>query len=315
MCLVSFSKTTNYSSLQKVSAHVDKPTWAYIVICDDCTHKCVWCYGGFNKNISNMMPIELFKTIIAKCKEIGIVQVTLSGGEPTEHPDFLEFVGIANDAGFLIHIASHGEHIDAALAHQLKQLNVRQVQFNFQGKLNHDSIHGVAGSYEKQLSAIKELQSVGIETTITVTVGKYNFKKLVEIFKEAAQLNVTRLRVWESTGRGDSFCKDLEAREIFTVAKSAAAGCGYTRSLSYDPDYDGDITIPCLQLSSMFMYVDSKGRLEYCGALPNSLYLADFEKDSSDDILKKYLGANHNVLEKCGVFCAARNHKRLYDNV
>lgn len=306
MCLVAFSKKDHYSALRKVTVQTGNPTWAYIVICDDCSHKCSWCYGGFNKPQFNQMSPNDFRMVIYKCKDMGVVQITIAGGEPTEHPNFLEFVNMASSLGFIVHIASHGEHIDEKLAEQLSMCDVKQVQFNFQGQRYHDKIHGVTGSYTKQIKAIKELNLVGIETTTTVTVGHYNIKHIKEIFSEAANLGVSRLRVWEATGLGNGFRKSLEAKEIFKECQTVAHELGYIHTLSYDPDFIEGIAVPCLQLSNLFLYIDSNSKLKFCGAVKDSPNLADFINDAPNEIIRKYKEYNQRVLQSKGVFCAAR---------
>ena len=307
MCLVSFSKTPSYSALKKLESKI-MPAWAYIVICDDCSHQCSWCYGGFNHSLSNLMPFEDFRTILEKLKEIGTMQVSIAGGEPTEHPDFRRFVSYASEQGFLIHLVSHGEHIDIEMATFLKTQHVDQVQINWQGRRNHDGVHGIQGSYEKATNALICLEQVGIETTATITVGKYNLPYIDEIMQEAAELHVTRLRVWEATGLGTPFLKDLEATFIFDRCREAAAQLGYIHCLSYDPVYQGDVTVPCLQFSNLFMYINSRGKLDFCGAVPNPQELADFldPRLTGNDIRQTYLRRNKEILGSNAPYCASR---------
>lgn len=307
MCLVSFAKNTQYSALKKLK---DKqlPAWAYIVICDDCTHKCSWCYGGFNHDLSNAMAFSDFKTILGKLKEMGTFQVSLAGGEPTEHPDFKQFVRYAHEQGFLIHLVSHGEHIDLDMAQFLKEQHVDQVQINWQGQRNHDRIHGVPGSYDKAATALAVLAEVGIETTATITVGKYNLPHIDDIMREAAAFNVTRLRVWETTGHGVPFLKGLEAVDIFDRCREAAARLGYVHCLSYDPVYQGDVTVPCLQFSNLFMYINANGKLNFCGAVPEIRQLTDFLDPNlnGEDIRQAYLQKNKDILGDNAIYCASR---------
>lgn len=307
MCLVSFAKNEHYSALKKLKEK-PLPAWAYIVICDDCSHKCSWCYGGFNQELSHAMSFEEFKIVLSKLKEMGTFQVSLAGGEPTEHPDFKSFVRYASAQGFLVHVVSHGEHIDLEMARFLKAQNIDQVQINWQGQRNHDRIHGVPGAHQKASAALANLAQVGVETTATITVGKYNLPYIDEIMQEAAAFDVTRLRVWETTGHGVPFLKGLEAGAIFDRCREAAAKLGYTHCLSYDPVYEGDVTVPCLQFSNLFMYIDSYGKLNFCGAVPEIRQLGDFLDPnlSGEEIRRLYLRKNEEILGGKPIYCASR---------
>ena len=307
MCLVSFSKTDNYSALKKVE-YRSQPAWAYFHICDDCSHKCPWCYGEFNLNRSSLMSLEDFKTITAKLKQIGTLQITLSGGEPTEHPQFREFVKHAAANGFMIHIASHGEHIDEEVAGFLAAQNVAQVQFNWQGSRYHDRMHGVKGAYEKAVKAVGYVLAEGIEATTTITVGKYNLPHIEEIMGEAVALGVSRLRVWESTGVGNAWRKGLEAVHIFERCREVAAGFGYNHTLSYDPLFQGDVTVPCIQFSNLTMCIESTGKLVFCKAVPDNFEMTDLLDPSLDGpaIREIYLRKNREALAGREPFCPAR---------
>lgn len=310
MCLVSFSKNKSYSSKSKLEEFKsESPRWLYIEITSSCSHKCAWCYGGFNEEHSDYMTVEEFKIVIEKAKAIGIQQITLSGGEPTEHPDFREILELASE-GFIVNIATHGDWSED-YSELMKRLGVSQVQFNYQGSKHHDRQHGVK-SYDKQIEAIKSVQAQGIDTVGTVTVGKYNLDNISDIFEELSNLGVTRLRVWEATGLGNKFKKDLEAKEIFNQCWIAATELGYNYTHSYDPEFIGNAGVPCLSLSKLFIYLSSKCEVIYCGAVPSMLDkpFANFLTDSAEDISKKY----DNMIESmtCGTaYCAARGMKNI----
>lgn len=308
MCMVGFARSHRYSALEKVERRTDRPTWAYIVLTDACSHRCAWCYGGFNETLSHAMAPATFSAVLERLGEIGVVQVTLAGGEPTEHPDFRRYLAETDARGFLIHVASHGEHIDAELAAFMAQHHVRQVQLNFQGRQFHDRIHGVAGAHERQIAAARHLLAQGIEVTTTTVVGKYNLSAVDAIFSEAAALGVDRLRVWEATGRGNPWRKNVEAREIFAHCQAVAARLGYTHTLSYDPEFRGDVTVPCPQMSGMHMYITSQATLRFCGAVPGGpeLEAADLLTTGAEEIVAAYRALNERVLGGKDMWCPAR---------
>lgn len=309
MCLVSFARTPHYAALEKLKSWDGKPKWAYVAVCRDCSHRCPWCFGGFNEERSHQMAVGDFERLLEKLKAIGIHQVTLAGGEPTEHPEFESLVRLGQAYGFHLHVASHGYHIDERLAATLSTYGVRQVQLNWQGRAHHDRIHGVPGAHERARRAVRSLVDVGIEVTVTVTVGRYNVADLPDVFGEAVELGVTRLRVWEATGRGSAFRRGVAAKEIFQQARSAAATLGFVHVLSYDPVFEGDVTIPCPQLANLIMHISSEGTLNFCSALAEPLPIVDCLDPgvSADDILARYLDANRQIRgDSTGSFCAAR---------
>lgn len=309
MCMVSFTKQNSYSSLEKIKKFSGRPNWAYVVVTDRCSHKCSWCYGGFDADLKNEMSVAVFTQLTDKLQEMGVVQLTLAGGEPTEHPDFRDLLRIAHNKGFVIHICTHGEHIDQELAEFMVAHGVRQVQVNFQGRKRHDAVHGISGSHERQIAAIGHLHAAGIdEVTTTATVGAYNVKDLPEIFAEAADLGVKRLRVWETTGRGKPWLRDREAKAIFTAAEESARALGYQDILSYDPEYQAPRMVACPQFANLYMYITVEAKLRFCGAVPGGkeLEIIDLLNHSADEIIAAYIDFNRKIQGNRKPWCVAR---------
>ena len=311
MCLVSFSKEENYPSKNKLKDFDNTPKWAYVEITSACSHKCAWCYGEFNLEQWDYMSVSDFEDLTEKLLDIGIKQITLTGGKPTEHPDFEEIMAIAC-MDFDVNVATHGDWKQDWSG--LMMINgVKQVQFNYQGSKRHNGIHKV-DSYDTQIQSMKAVKAVGIDVVGTVTVGEYNIKDIREIFLELDALKVSRLRVWEATGHGTPFMKNRSAKEIFDVCQIEASKLGYNFTQSYDPVFEGDVGVKCLSLSKMFMHIKADGNLVFCGAAPTERDkpFANFKTDEAADIKQAY--SDYMDSKQCGdAYCMARYDKTNID--
>jgi len=297
MCIVSFSKKPKYSSKVKVDKFNGNPNWGYVEITSKCSHGCSWCFGGFNENKTSEMELWEFQNILGKLKKIGITQLTISGGEPTEHSDFLEMIEAATEEDFIVHLCSHGDW-SKNWAIELAKLGVKQIQFNYQGSKRHDKVHKALGSYLKQVQAIKQTNASGIETVATVTVGAYNLKDVPEIFKELSDLGTERLRVWETTGRGNAWRKDKEAVDIFQYCQDTAKELGFIYTQSYDPEFKAESFVDCPASSKMYMYINSDSELRFCSAKDS--YIDSFKTSDVDTILQNYNNfMNKSIKHKC----------------
>ena len=169
-----------------------------------------------------------------------------------EHPQFKEIVELGADRGFVIHVATHGEHINES-NYDIFLNNVDQVQFNFQGSRHHDKVHKVK-SYDKEVAGMKALNALGIDTVAHTTIGRYNLNNVAEIFNEADEIGVSRIRVTDVTGRGLPW-KKVDTIEIFDTAKKHAGKLGYKYIHSYDPEYKGDTGTGCIQQEMLYLYI------------------------------------------------------------
>jgi MoaA/NifB/PqqE/SkfB family radical SAM enzyme len=304
MCLVSFSKEKEYTAKTKV---VSKGlTWAVVDATSKCSHGCAWCYGGFNEEGTGVhVSVENFKITLSKLKDMGIKQVTITGGEPTENPNILEMVGLATK-DFMVHVNTHGDW-NRNYAKDFARLGVSQIQFNYQGSKRHDNVHQVLGAYIKQVTAIKQSLKAGLETVGTLTVGAYNLKDVDIIFKEMSDLGIERLRVWEATGKGNKWRKDKEAIEIFNICKDVANNLGFNFVQSYDPNFEGDVGVKCIPLSKVGVYIDAKSNLIFCPATEQLLDkpIASFLTDSAKTITTNFNNFVDKELKK-GFRCLAR---------
>ena len=302
MCLVSFSKDGEYSSKKKFDVFNNKqPVWAYIELTDFCSHKCSWCYGDFPSKDKKYLDTDSLRVVLTKLKEIGIQQLSIGGGEPTEHPDWDEVQSIIGEYDFKSkHLLTHGDNLDVS---KFKETGITSVHLNYQGSKRHKAIHKT--DYQDQLNGIDNCKEAGIPITASITVGKYNLKDLDSIIEETDDLGFNRVRFWETTGVGVDFLKDLDVKEIFDECSKVSKKYGYTHSYSYEPWYrDADINVPCIQVSNLGMYIDYNGRLKFCGATAKDMFITDMINNESEEILNSYLEYNKNF--NCNN-CEARN--------
>ncbi len=262
MCLVSFSKIESYGALEKVCPS-RTPSWCYIEIVNYCSHSCVWCYGDYGKqNHKKSISLADFDLILNKLDLLNIKQITLSGGEPLEHPNFADILGICKNYNFKINLASNGARINQDIVTLLAENGVNQVQINWQGSKHHSNIHN--DNLQNVIAGIKLLRKADIQVVTNTTIGVYNIMDLQGVFEEAAALDVDRLRVWEIAGVNGSTIKEEEIINWFNLAKHAASKLGYKYILSYDPLYKGDVSVSCPQRSNVLIFVDVEGNVRNC---------------------------------------------------
>jgi len=307
MCLVTYSKLSEYSSLNKLNKfnklkNKNTPLWAHIEITDSCNHKCSWCYDSYHNKEKKYMSLNNLKIILDKMYDIGIIQITITGGEPLEHPQFEKIVEMISNYGFIFHLNTNGDLLDDDLLNYLKDNELKQISFNFQGSKWHDKIHKLE-SYERLKKIIVKTKEIGIETVAAIVIGGYNINDLDTIFKEADNLNVDRLRVWDVVN-SHSFLNNIEIKGMFDISQNLAKKLGYNHTVSYDPLVNGDIQIKCIAGSGLYTHINIDGKMVWCPAYTNKEYIANWIEDSSEELIKKYIMYNKKI--ESSIDCLAR---------
>ena len=84
-----------------------------------CNLDCVFCYndlGAGGDRLSTEEWIRFFEDLRA----MEVLNLTLSGGEPLAHPDFMRLGRRARDLGFVVRVKSNGHALGPEVARRLK---------------------------------------------------------------------------------------------------------------------------------------------------------------------------------------------------
>jgi radical SAM protein with 4Fe4S-binding SPASM domain len=141
--------------------------------------------------------------IVRQISEAGILQVSLTGGEPLVRSDFLEIVDALLDRKITIsQIYTNGVLVDEKLLAELERRKVKpDFSLSFDGVGWHDWLRGVDGAEEMAVEAIKLLRSHDFTVSIETSLHKGNIHTL------EATLNLFReigVQSWKTTPTADA---------------------------------------------------------------------------------------------------------------
>ncbi len=120
---------------------------------------------------------------------------TLTGGEPSIHPDFkalIDFLG-THPSNPSIAVLSNGTQIDATLAQYFASRHIAFVQLSIDGTpTTHDTIRG-KGNFDQVLAATHRLSEAGIRVLWSFTAHQENYREFAKVARLAYQHRVSRL--------------------------------------------------------------------------------------------------------------------------
>ena len=86
---------------------LEGPELIDISITNYCENNCDFCYRKSNVNGKHMC-LENYKKIIKQASDLGVMQVALGGGNPNQHPDFIEILKITRKLGIVPSYTTNG---------------------------------------------------------------------------------------------------------------------------------------------------------------------------------------------------------------
>lgn len=169
-----------------------------------CNLSCKHCYvkdeASYKKEIENELEyrdllkiLYDFDSLVKRWKFRGGIHIT--GGEPLLRKEFWNLIKEAKKLGHDIRVMSNGILIDRKVAQQLKEygVNIVQVSIDYSNPEKHDEFRGYKGAFQKTLDAVKNLKSIGISTTISMTIYKENYHDIENMIKLAKTVGADRI--------------------------------------------------------------------------------------------------------------------------
>lgn len=99
------------------------PELADISISNHCTKECTFCYRNSTINNEFLSLKDYCRILDSMCHpEYGnVFQVALGGGEPLEHPDFLEIIDETYERGIVPNFTTNGIHLTPEICKAIKE--------------------------------------------------------------------------------------------------------------------------------------------------------------------------------------------------
>ena len=162
-----------------------------------CNFKCVMCYVRLDKEQAvhqgQMLRAEDWISIARQAKELGMLNLCLTGGEPFTHPQFWEIYSELNKMGFLITILSNGYLIDEDVIAKFKQYGapycMKLTLYGASDETYLRTCHCKDG-FTRVSKATELLREAGIPFKMTSTIVKENADDLQEIYRFARERKI-----------------------------------------------------------------------------------------------------------------------------
>lgn len=158
----------------------------HIEIISKCNERCIHCYIPHDNKISYMEP-NMFYDILKQCKDMRLLHLTVSGGEPMLHKNFCDFLRKCREYDFSVNVLSNLTLLNDDIIKEMKMnplLGVQVSLYSMDSNI-HDEITQMKGSFKKTENAILKLIENDIPLQISCPILKQNKNCYDEVIKWA----------------------------------------------------------------------------------------------------------------------------------
>jgi radical SAM domain heme biosynthesis protein len=163
----------------------------HIEITSRCNERCLHCYIPHEDKVSSIEPV-LFYDILEQCKDMKLLHLTLSGGEPMLHQSFSDFLKQCKEYDFSVNVLSNLTLLNDAIIKEMKSNPLLGVQVSLYSMNSniHDEITQTRGSFEKTKNGILKLIENNIPLQISCPIMKQNKDCYDDVIKWAQKYKI-----------------------------------------------------------------------------------------------------------------------------
>ncbi len=186
---------------RKIDYPLVPPDTLQVSVTSRCNLRCQMCNAWKDAKKEHELSLEEIKSVIRQCKEWGVKEINLCGGEPLLSESIFDVIKFAKDSGMKVILTTNGTLITEDLAKRLIQSGLDIITISVDGSkaATHDKIRGQLGAFDKIMQGIKHLNSSPdskkLIKVMILTLSNYNFEELEEYFSLAKSLAIDALYI------------------------------------------------------------------------------------------------------------------------
>jgi MoaA/NifB/PqqE/SkfB family radical SAM enzyme len=218
-----------------------------------CNLDCFFCYNDLSLR-GRPLGFEQYRDFFGDLRELEVLNLTLSGGEPLAHPDFLRLGACARELGFVVRIKSNGHALRGTMARRIRdEIDPFLIEVSLHGATAavHDRQTREPGSFDRLLQNLGEMRRLGLRVKINSTLTAWNEHESAAMMALADQLDLPLQIDPEVTPRDDGSREPLSVSasragvlRLFELLAERAAQPQASRPQASRPDPPGDRKAP-----------------------------------------------------------------------
>ncbi|MEO1067012.1 MAG: pyrroloquinoline quinone biosynthesis protein PqqE, partial [Pseudomonadota bacterium] len=277
--------------------NVGRPIGMLAELTHRCPLQCPYCSNPRELLKANReLDTGEWQRVFMEAADLGILQVHLSGGEPTLRRDLPDLIKTLSENGVYTNLITAGVALPEDRLKTLVDAGLEHVQLSIQGAdaKTTELIGNYKGGFEEKLKTAATVRALGLPLTINAPIHRHNIDQVESFIELALDLDADRLEIanvqyygWAYLNR-PALMPDREKvdRQVEIIEKAREDLRGILVIDFVTPDYYADYPKPCMGgWANDALVVTPEGKVLPCHAaetIPTLSFETVREKPLSD---------------------------------
>jgi pyrroloquinoline quinone biosynthesis protein E len=160
-----------------------------------CPLRCTYCSNPLQAD-THELETAAWRRIFAEAEELGVMQVSLTGGEPLLRDDLEEIVEAARNDELYTNLITSGIPLERDRLARLAERGLDAVQLSFQDTEAEPARRSAGGEFsERKLAAARWIRELDLPLTLNVVLHRDNIDRTDRFIALAEELGATRIEL------------------------------------------------------------------------------------------------------------------------
>ncbi|NJM30502.1 MAG: radical SAM protein [Rhizobiales bacterium] len=163
-----------------------------------CPLQCAYCSNPVQLDRRQLeMQTGDWLRVFSEANDLGVLQVHLSGGEPTARDDLEQIIGHCAKLELYTNLITSGVMLNGERLKAIADQGLDHVQLSLQDvdPLNADQIGGFKGGHAKKLALGAAVVKLGLPLTVNAVIHRHNIQNISEMVQLALDMGAKRVEI------------------------------------------------------------------------------------------------------------------------
>jgi len=283
---VIFNKRTGFFARIEKKGY-EEPFWSKngpelldISITNYCEKNCNFCYRNSNIN-GNHISLDDYNLIINQAREIGVLQVALGGGNPNQHPHFIEILESTFKSGIVPSYTTNGDSLTSDILLATKKYCGAMGLSAYKPYEKLKSIIDRINTFEIKLNIHFLLDKNTINDAINWLVNPPEFLNHINaiIFLNYKPINSSDEQLLKKSPRLKEFFRLVNKKHKFKIGFDSCSVSGIVKEMDVNPTY-----FESCEAAKFSAFISEDMKMFPCSFMADTELFADLRNNSIIDI-------------------------------